>query len=131
MVKSRELPLLGSSGAAAFCLLQLGFVSRRLDLSCWLRVFLFKCQCRARRKVEQIKRKENSRSAKVKHDIGKKKEWGKRMKKQWRRFIPVQKNTEKVRQREEGNNGNISQTEGTYFLLLLQIFLIQLNLKLF
>lgn len=53
------------------------------------------------------------------------------MKKQWRRFIPVQKNTEKVRQREEGNNGNISQTEGTYFLLLLQIFLIQLNLKLF
>lgn len=48
MVESSELPLLGSSGAAAFCLLQLGFVSRRLDLSCWLRVFSFKYQCRAR-----------------------------------------------------------------------------------
>lgn len=31
---------------------------------------------------------------------------------------------------EEVSNGNISQTEGTYFLQL-QIFLIHLNLKLF
>lgn len=33
--------------------------------------------------------------------------------------------------REEGNNGNISHTEGTCFLQLLQILLIQSNLKMF
>lgn len=30
--------------------------------------------------------------------------------------------------REEGNNGNVSQTEGAYFLRLLQIFWIQFKL---
>lgn len=74
MVKSRELPLLGSLGAAAFCLLPLGFVSRHLDLSCRLRVFSFKSQGRATEEGRADKggTTAEKRNAKVKHDIGKK-----------------------------------------------------------
>lgn len=78
MVKSSELPLLGSLGAGAFCLLQLGFVSRHLDLSCGLRVFSFKGQCRATEegRGDKGRTRAEKRNAKVEHDIGKKERMG-------------------------------------------------------